>query len=282
MAKLAIQGHATRGKEVIGLLEMIGGINRFEREGINEDWFYYIDKNNYIQYTCGAISYYLITLEEFLKKFPYKVGDKVIIKSNNQEAIVTEVTWDYDTIMYRLKQNDDFLCKYIAYELQPYKEEVMEEELIPKIDFSKYSKNKYLLDMGDYEIKFKDGKTYVVRKKTQYPKTYLECCQILSIYDASNNITGYQMNLINRFRKLLICRDAYWKIAGEELGLDKPWEPDWTNNHQKKWITNFYQSEINFTTGPNVQFILAFPTVEMRDDFYKNFKELIEQCRELL
>ena len=28
--------------------------------------------------------------------------------------------------------------------------------------------------------------------------------------------------------------------------------------------------------------ILAFPTEEMRDAFYENFKDLIEQCKELL
>jgi hypothetical protein len=28
--------------------------------------------------------------------------------------------------------------------------------------------------------------------------------------------------------------------------------------------------------------ILAFPTEEMRDTFYENFKDLIEQCKELL
>jgi hypothetical protein len=28
--------------------------------------------------------------------------------------------------------------------------------------------------------------------------------------------------------------------------------------------------------------ILAFPTVEMRDTFYENFKELIDECKELL
>ena len=132
--------------------------------------------------------------------------------------------------------------------------------------------------------------------KPTYPKTYDECCDILCI-DVSRgiehtehlpfyrDINQYDTNILTQlknFRKLIICRDAYWKIAGEQMGLDKPWEPDWTNNYQKKWIINFYQGKINFTTGPNVQFILAFPTVEMRDAFYNNFKDLIEQCKELL
>jgi hypothetical protein len=88
--------------------------------------------------------------------------------------------------------------------------------------------------------------------------------------------------LIEKLQELLICRDAYWKIAGDECQLGEPWIPDWTDNYQKKWIINFYQGEINLTSGTNVNFVLAFPEKEMRDAFYENFKELIEQCKELL
>lgn len=33
MANLAIKGHATRGSEVIELLEMLGGINKYKHKG---------------------------------------------------------------------------------------------------------------------------------------------------------------------------------------------------------------------------------------------------------
>ena len=36
----------------------------------------------------------------------------------------------------------------------------MDEKLIPKIDFSEYSKDKYLLDLGNYEIKEENGKIF--------------------------------------------------------------------------------------------------------------------------
>lgn len=150
----------------------------------------------------------------------------------------------------------------------------------------------------DYEIVVEDGRTFVQKKKPKYPNTYEECCKILGI-DSGNFITirnfyringeeiitDYEDTLNDKFKvlwKLLICRDAYWKIAGEEMGLGKSWEPDWTDNYQKKWLITFYQDEINFTSSTNVQFILAFPTKEMRDAFYENFKDLIEKCKELL
>ena len=35
MANLAIKGHATRGKEVIGILEMLGGKNSYDATGLD-------------------------------------------------------------------------------------------------------------------------------------------------------------------------------------------------------------------------------------------------------
>jgi len=96
----------------------------------------------------------------------------------------------------------------------------------------------------------------------------------------------YRKNLdrfLNSFRKLLICRDAYWKIAGEEMGLGKPWEltigvPLYYLFYNRTCgsITKSYADDVH----GNIVF--AFPTEEMRDMFYENFKELVEQCKELL
>jgi hypothetical protein len=137
-------------------------------------------------------------------------------------------------------------------------------------------------------------KIVLEKKKKEYPKTYDECCKVLNIevrdLDILDNMLDtseiiYRKNLdrlLNSFRKLLICRDAYWKIAGEEMGLDKSWKPDW-KNHNIKYVLFNQEGEIDSlnTSGPR-NYILAFPTEEMRDAFYENFKELIEQCKELL
>jgi hypothetical protein len=141
--------------------------------------------------------------------------------------------------------------------------------------------------LNDYEIVIKDGKTFAVKKKPKYPTTYEECSNILAMtfafdYPDIRMVTNDEFNLYTHFIKLIRCRDAYWVVAGKQMGLGKSWEPDWANNYQKKWLITFYQNEINFTNGTNVQFILAFPTEEMRDAFYENFKDLIEKCKELL
>lgn len=79
-----------------------------------------------------------------------------------------------------------------------------------------------------------------------------------------------------------MCRDAYWKIAGEELGLDGRWEPDWSNGDETKFCIYATQNIISLDIFGVDNRILAFPTEEMRDTFYKNFDYLIDACKELL
>ena len=141
------------------------------------------------------------------------------------------------------------------------------------------------LNLGDYEIEVRNGKTFAVKKKPKYPTTYEECCSVLGMtfdYPDIRMVSIDEYILHSFFIQLIRCRDAYWKIAGEEMGLGKSWEPDWTDNYKKKFTISYYQGEINLTGGSNVHRVLNFPTKEMRDVFYENFKDLIEKCKELL
>jgi hypothetical protein len=97
-----------------------------------------------------------------------------------------------------------------------------------------------------------------------------------------NDAQGYKGYLIIRFQELLIARDAYWKIAGEEMGLDKPWEPDWTKPSEMKYCIVNSEGNITKWVQKTTNKILAFPSEEMRDAFYENFKDLIEECKEFL
>jgi hypothetical protein len=132
-------------------------------------------------------------------------------------------------------------------------------------------------------------KIVLEKKKKSYPKTYEECCKVLEIDGNSllintKNITEYERdlgNLMGRLHRLIICRDAYWKLAGEEMGLGKPWKPDWTTDDVKHSLVNV-SNTIILSVECKVGRILAFPTKEMRDAFYENFKKEIESCKELL
>ena len=130
--------------------------------------------------------------------------------------------------------------------------------------------------------------------KPQFPKTYNECYNLLNDFNFTD-VERYDFeidwrltikdknygNILNTFAKLLICRDAYWKIAGEQMRLGKPWEPD-LENEELYCVQNYNKQIIKSKTNTAFNKILIFPTEEMRDTFYENFNDLIEQCKELL
>ena len=175
-------------------------------------------------------------------------------------------------------------------------------DLIPK--FGEYSDNEPLdiptmttdfvkehgLPCPDgYEFRDENGnvinatKIVLEKKKKEYPKTYEECCSVLGYSGNYNMIltTDVDNKLFNALYKLKVCRDAYWKIAGEEMGLGKPWEPDYTEKTIKYCLrTNYCRIVQTRTSHDNHPF--SFPTEEMRDAFKENFDPDIEICKELL
>ena len=126
------------------------------------------------------------------------------------------------------------------------------------------------------------------KKKTEYPKTYEECREIIKLGKEHTlegeiiRINNYKITLLESFQKLFICRDAYWKVYGEENGLEKPWEPDW---REKRYI--IYQNQDDIIGGYRAagyveHHIFEFPTKEMRDQFKNNFNKELKICKELL
>ena len=77
-----------------------------------------------------------------------------------------------------------------------------------------------------------DGYFSWVNKKPKYLKTFDECLNVLYCKSVLRTIIGHKAELLFNLEKLLICRDAYWKIAGEQMELGKPWEPNWTDNYR--------------------------------------------------
>ena len=138
-------------------------------------------------------------------------------------------------------------------------------------------------------------KIILEKKKKEYPKTYEECCRVLGIEEIElqynvdyikntlRNEDWKRLQQLDALNMLLICRDAYWKLYGEEMGLGKSWEPDWLDDDVVKHIISHDGKTYGTRGGLNyINYILAFPTEEMRDVFKENFKDLIEQCKELL
>lgn len=291
MSQLAIRGHATRGSEVIELLEMLGGKNIYKLDGKKDLW--YILSNSIIEHATYLFQERGYILDEFLEKFPYKVGDKVTL--DKSPCTITGMNWYCEDVIYYVK-GDDFSKSVCSTDkdLQPYKEENMEEkdEKTVKhvfsanvISFDIAQKDRYELDLqGKFEVVLREGKYYVERIKPQYLKNYEECCKILGIsrHDVEIDLPQpYQQKMFNLF-KLHICRNAYWKVAGEQMGLGKPWEPDWTNTNSNKYCIYYVGNEIKKQPMLEVRHFLAFPTAEMCNNFFENFKDLINEYKELL
>ena len=128
-------------------------------------------------------------------------------------------------------------------------------------------------------------KIVLEKKKNEYPKTYDECCKVLGYDDRETYCvchTGANERLFESLYRLKVCRDAYWQIAGQEMGLNRPWEPDWEDYEHKKFVFIVEGNTLIEKEYSIQRCFLAFPTEEMRDAFYENFKELIESCKELL
>ena len=289
MDKLAIKGHRTRGSEIIELLEMLGGINwPYSKYFGNEPTLvYYINNHGYIfaDEINNSSRCTIYTLEEFLEKFPYKVGDRVSSKYLKNYKI-EKMEWE-DTnnrVIYKLQG----MGWYNASELQPYEEETMEENLT--IQDIRDSSAEWLLNklqkMSAKNVLQTITDLYDRLHKPQYPKTFVECCEILYPNENFQLIAlpfkGHNYKQLFALQQLLICRDAYWKIAGEQMKLGKPWEPDWENENTTKYTISQAKNKIRFLKAHEYNHILSFPTTEMREAFYENFKKLIEICEDFL
>lgn len=364
--KLGIKGHETRGKEIIELLEMMGGINKNMLSAhigdVLNPHVYFLEPDssdnrivwNYLlglEWDGRASDMMIFTLEEFLDKYPFKVGDKVYMKVDPNENClgydkiygeIESAMWveKFGYVVYKLKDSSGIFHRE---DLHPYEEESKgivitdkNHKMGPKSKLpSKYyeeiqTKREYdelrmPLDDDDKlatEVTIMDKKILppdgylvgkitqtdngmlveYVEKKPKYPTTYAECCEVLvGRKPKPNEISFDKMELclvdldntqsidfqnpylpqFNSLFRLRMCRDAYWKIYGEEAGLGKPWKPDWNEETNKFTISNKCNKIYLNNTAWYAE-VLSFPTEEMRDIFYKNFKNLIEECKELL
>ena len=149
----------------------------------------------------------------------------------------------------------------------------------------------------NWEVKEVIGNRIILKEKEkELPKTWKECAIIIDDVDTVNvdsEIKSFDISCLSEpidetdykivpeglgkpmlaLCRLLICRNAWWKQLG--------WKPNWGDNKDKYCITNCggNPSKQIFSSASS---ILAFPTREVRNQFYEAFKDLIEEAKELL
>ena len=160
------------------------------------------------------------------------------------------------------------------------------------MDNCPHNKQKNIIEIPDGYI-FKDENGNVInatkivleKKKKEYPKTYEECRDLIEgshvePFCADLVATGYMSKLMERFARLIMCRNAYWLTAGREMGLEGKWEPDWSDCRKFSIVVEGDKILTDVCLRRNR--ILVFPTEEMRDEFLKVFRNYIEECKEFL
>ena len=269
MGRLALRGSTEHQQEVLKVLYAL--YPKIELKYANliiHDTYYYFEYDNYLtslHHTAineCQVPIHCMTLEEFKSKFPYNVGDKVTCIESGNKCVVIEMYWEPSVtkviyVVKSLNTGDEIICE--AQNIEYTNTDVL--------DCRHYIEKVELCISDNQEIVEKDGKYFVVRK-SKYPTTYDECKNILNIKEECFTVNDKAYNKLDVLSKLIICRDAYWKV-------DDYWKPDWTNE-VGKYVICKVGDEINLGHSTKSHFLLAFKTEEARNKFYEHFKELIK------
>ena len=139
--------------------------------------------------------------------------------------------------------------------------------------------------------KVEDNKIIIKEIKKELPKTWEECIakiKNLEYISGNGNIKESHFNFgaasshINDIPKglgkpmlalcqLLVCREIY----------RQGWKPDWTDD-KIKWLIENINDNITSMAYMQTSKVLSFQSAEIRDQFLKNFRDLIEEAKELI
>ena len=90
---LCIKGDAVRGGEVIATFQMLGYANNYGFKGDEEEYYFGRDGEIIGSSSCEGFDVYDIA--SFERKFPFKVGETVIMKNNGGRiGEVIGIYWD--------------------------------------------------------------------------------------------------------------------------------------------------------------------------------------------
>ena len=292
--KIAIQGHPTRGKEVIQILESLGGKNRAWLQGTAVSAYYYINYNENNIILCHDITYVnkyckKHTLEEFEKEFPFKIGDKV--KYITSTCIVKEYCYVNNKPVYEVESMEFGIVATIPVEmLEPYKEMKEERNITLTLEKAKewYKKGGELREIALQAFTEKElnplprsWEEFCINNPIKFEETYIgTCSKFISrsettrnpVYDRyvcpSNKSAKAHLALI----QLEQLRDC-WRQG---------WKPDWLDGNTKKYAIKVWRDKSLIEITHVTHAFLSFPTYALALEFQECFKDLIEKAGDLI
>lgn len=274
---LGIKGSKDKGDIIIKWLEDLGGINTNDLVGNNEGCVYGIwpDTKCIVSEfdNAEALDIYdkIYTIDDFQAEYPFKIGDAMRFYNCIEEVV--GVRWDpiLGDMIYTAKSGAER-------SLNPM------DKIINKIDFTDgHYDNEVELILGkDQEAIIENGRVKIIKKL--YPYTFRECCDVMGVhvsgellYDSDDDLTPYENALVDgldTLRKLIICRDAYWKSSGiTQEDLPVLYAICWDSLEDKM---------IKKTCHDTLNKLLAFPKEDMRDTFARKFENDIIKCKNFI
>lgn len=283
--KIAIQGHPTRGKKVIQILESLGGINSYNHSGSNPACYYEIHGNAILCACTKSDHYKYYTLEEFETQFPFKVGDIVQTKPCGEPAEVINLYPNPACIIaYKVRYKSGVEMQYCPENIKFYKE--MKEERNITLTFDK-AKEWY---RKGGELKEIALQAFTEKELNPFPRSWEE-------FATNHARMGYY---ISADGKPLMCASSgklssphvcpSQKSAEAHLALIQleqlrdcwrgDWKPEW--NNCEKYVIKWDRNDLIVFTARHIRAFLVFPTSEMAEEFLECFRSLIEQAGDLI
>ncbi len=286
--KIAIRGHESRGKEVIQILESLGGKNVEKLEGTHKT-FYYIDDKNEIGDEHEAYfpsTYKLYTLEEFEKEFPFKIGDRVISLTTGLIGIIIKFS---ENGIYHLKYDNGIYSVTSASYLKPYKEMKKERNITLTLDKAKewYKKGGELKEIA--------LQAFSEKELNPLPRSWEEFCdQYSNINDTEyfidtysnierlNDVVHNHCRLMNTDKNICPSKEsAEAHLAMIQLEqLRNCWRQGNIPQEVKYKIRKVRNKYIVVCGVENA--FLSFCDIQTAEEFLECFRDLIEKAGDLI
>lgn len=231
----------------------------------------------------------------------YKVGDKVKIKNLDwYNTNKSETDYLYCNNIVFVQKMSEYCGKKativdrtdVSYKLDIdnkfyYWTDDMFEE-----NFNDMETKEIIIPQGWEIDEVRGNKIILMESKKELPKTWEECYELLGEGEFINNesiICNYiphcaaskaNENILPTglgkpmlaLMQLLVCREIY----------RQGWKPNWYDSKTKKWVIEYVNNNIASMTYMQTSKVLSFQSAEIRDQFLENFRDLIEEAKELI